>query len=359
MSNDDIPNERSLKMSLELAATTVWSHTGRQRIVDAMERFQPEVVHFDNTFPLISPAAYSAARELGAAVVQTLHNYRTICPNALFYRNGQPCEDCSGKILPIPGIMHACYRSSRSQSAVVAGMISFHRARRTWSRDVDMFIALSNFSRSKFAKGGLPEGRIAVKPNFVSGPDEINLETRPPDAVVVGRLSQEKGIGTLLSAWTRHTDLPVLHVLGDGPLMTSVSAVAQRDQRLKLYGHQSRDTVQEHLSRVRCAIVASECYENFPVAIIEAFASATPVIASRRGAMAELVIEGVTGLLFDPGDTDDLAQKIRWSASHPEEMRGMGRNARREYESRYTPDRNYQMLMDIYQRASSRRHPAL
>jgi len=346
--NDDIPSKPSAIDSLKLTGNTIWSRSARQRIREAVEGFKAEVVHFDNTFPLISPAVYSVISEAGVAVVQTLHNFRLACPNGLFFRDGHPCEDCLGKTPPYPGVVHACYRESRAQTAVVAAMLTTHRLRRTWSRDVDRYIALTNFAKDKFIEGSLPANKIVVKPNFVvSEPPEGQKDDG--HFLFVGRLSSEKGIGTLLAAQKMHKQ--DLHVAGDGPLKEQVLRQASALPSLRALGRLDRDDVRAEMLSARALVFPSEWYEGFPMTLVEAFACGLPVIASRLGSMAEIVEDGVTGLFFEPGQATDLAAKMRWASAHSDEMRRMGLNARREYEAKYTPERNYEMLMDIYEQA--------
>jgi hypothetical protein len=156
--NREIPTTPTAR----LAAHTVWSSPAVRRLEAILHRTRPEVVHFHNTFPLISPAAYVTCRRQGVPVVQTLHNYRLICPNAMLFRDGHPCEECVGRVVPWPGVVHACYRGSRAQTAVAAAMLATHRVRGTWTRDVDVYVALTQFARGKFLRGGLPETRIVV-----------------------------------------------------------------------------------------------------------------------------------------------------------------------------------------------------
>lgn len=348
-SNDDIAEHRSPRASLNLALSTVWSQTGKDRVAEAIAQFRPDVVHFDNTFPLISPAAYSACREAGVAVVQSLHNYRLLCPSATFFRDGHVCEDCLGKAVPLPGVVHSCYRHSRAQSAVVASMISVHRLRGTWRKDVDRYIALTAFSRDKFVEGGLPPDRIVIKANSVDLP-HTEQKDDAEGFLYVGRLSAEKGINTVLSAWRIVSDVP-LTVIGDGPLRESVDEAAAQHSRVETLGQLSSEQAYGRMRAAQALIFPSECYETFGRVAVEAFAQHTPVIAANIGAIAELVEDGQTGLLFEPGNAQDLATKVRWASAHPDEMRRMGDNARREYEGKYTPQRNYETLMDIYHQA--------
>lgn len=349
-SNDDIADQRSVVDSARLALTTVWSRAGRDRIREAIHAFQPDVVHFDNTFPLVSPAAYAVGRSAGVAVVQSLHNYRLLCPSATFFRDGHLCEDCMGKTPPLPAVIHGCYRQSKTQSAVVAAMLTTHRLRHTWSRDVDRYIALTQFSKQKFLAGGLPAERIAVKPHFLD-PDPGEPMAKSDSMLFVGRLADYKGVMVLPLAWNLLENDMGLRIAGDGPLANALGHYAERDPRIRLLGRQTKHEVMAEMKTARAVIVPSLLYETFGLIIVEAFACDTPVIASRLGAMAELIDHGRTGLLFTPGQPDDLAAKVRWAVEHPEEMDEMGVNARNEYEAKYTAERNYPLLIDVYQQA--------
>ena len=206
----------------ELAKATVWNTVAYRELRTLIREEQPQVAHFHNTFPLISPAAYHAARAERVPVVQTLHNYRLICPSALFFREGRVCEDCSGKAVPWPGVAHACYRGSRSSSAAVAAMLTAHRVLGTWSRAVDAYIGLTEFARQRFVRGGLPAEKIVVKPNFVH-PDPGAGGGDGEYVLFVGRLSEEKGVDTLLKAWKRPRVRVPLKIVGDGPLVPEVA----------------------------------------------------------------------------------------------------------------------------------------
>src|SRR5215813_3089755 len=333
------------------ASQMVWSFPSQFRLRALLRSMRYDIVHFHNPFALISPAAYYPCQEAGFAVLQTLHNYRLLCPAATLYRDGHVCEECLGKGLPWPGIWHACYRQSRSQTAAVAAMITLHRWLRTWQRQVNLYIALTDFCRRKFMQGGLPAEKIVVKPNFV-GPDPGERDGVGRYALFVGRLSAEKGIWILLRAWQRLSNT-VLKIVGDGPQRHAMQAFVDTEgvQRIELLGQQPSEDVLKLMKGAQFLIFPSEWYETFGRVAIEAFACGVPVIASRLGAIAEIVEDGHTGLLFQPGDLDDLAAKVRWAVSHPEEMNRMGTKARQVYEIKYTPEANYRMLCDIYKRA--------
>lgn len=334
-----------------VAAQTIWSQPVYRALRQLLADLHPDIMHVHNTFVLISPAAYYASRQAGVPVVQTLHNYRLLCPAATFFRHGQVCEACLGKTPPWPAVLHACYRHSSVQSAVTAAMLTVHRGLKTWYTQVDTYIALTEFSRQKFIQGGLPAEKIVVKPNFVS-PDPGRREGRGRYALFVGRLAAEKGVMTLLQAWQQVGGVP-LKVVGSGPLLHEVQTFMRVHQLadVELLGQCSAAEVLTVMKEAWFLVFPSEWYETFGRVAIEAFACGVPVLASRLGAMAELVDEGHTGLLFCPGEPGDLAAKVRWAVEHPQAMRRMGAQARQVYEEKYTAEYNYQMLMDIYARA--------
>jgi glycosyltransferase involved in cell wall biosynthesis len=336
-----------------LARTTVWNGAAYAELRRLFASHRPDIAHFHNTFPLVSPAGYYAARREGVAVVQTLHNFRLACPNALFYRDGHVCEDCSGKVVPWPGVLHACYRGSRAASGVTAAMLAVHRLRGTWSRMVDVYIALTAFARERFVAHGLPAERIAVKPNFVPADASPVGEHRGAFALYAGRLVAEKGVQTMLDAWDR-ARLPSgfsLKVVGSGPL-ESLRDVPRPG--VEWLGHQPAACVAALMRDAAFLVFPSEWYEGFPLTLAEAFAAGLPVIASREGAAAEIVEHGRTGRHFRSGDPADLADQLEWASTHDAEMARMGQAARAVFEAKYTAERNYTLLLDSYRAATAR-----
>jgi glycosyltransferase involved in cell wall biosynthesis len=348
--NDEIKSGDTCS-NITLGFRTVWSSGARNELHRLLKVWKPDIVHFHNTFPLISPAAYYACRELGVPVVQTLHNYRLFCVAGTFFRDGQVCEDCLTKNR-WQAVRHACYRQSRGASATAAAMLSFHHWYGTWKNLVDRYIALSEFSRAKFVEAGLPAEKMAVKPNFIF-PDPGASAGSKAYAVFIGRLSEEKGLRTLLRAWGRVNPEYALRIIGDGPLFKDLQSEISRSgfSNVHLYGRLPREVLLDALKGAKLLILPSNCYENFPMTIAEAYACGTPVIASRLGAMAELVADGRTGLHFFPGNAGDLAKKVEWAWAHSDEMLEMGRNARAEFETKYSAERNYKILGEVYQEA--------
>jgi glycosyltransferase involved in cell wall biosynthesis len=225
-----------------------------------------------------------------------------------------------------------------------------HKVRSTWTRKVDKYVALTDFARRKFVSAGLPASMIACKPNFV--PTDPGVGSGDGGYVLfVGRLSAEKGISTLLAAWQMLSLDRKLKIAGDGPMRTSVGELANRCSNIEWLGRRSDAEVFDLMRSAVAVVCPSEWYEGFPLVVIEAFASGAPVIASRIGGLGEIIEHGRTGLLFAPGSAKGLVEAIEWAFTHSSEMGLMRRSARAEYETKYTPERNYRMLMDIYRSA--------
>ncbi len=332
---------------LRLMGNALWNNSVFHELRGLIQRERPHIVHFHNTFPLISPSAYYAARAERVPVVQTLHNYRLLCLNGLFFRNGRVCEDCLGRAV-WPGVVHASYRGSRAASGLVAAVLTVHRALGTWTRMVNIYIALTEFARQKFIQGGLPAEKIVLKPHFVSpdpGPAEMHDRSY---ALFVGRLSAEKGVDTMLAAWEKLAGHVPLNIVGDGPLAPRVAEAAKHLPGVRWLGQRPPNEVHALMGEAALLVVPSLAYETFGRVAIEAFARGTPVIAPETGAIAELVDSGRTGLHCRPGDPENLAARVAWLWSHPGKITEMGREARYEFERKYTAERNYQMLMQIY-----------
>jgi glycosyltransferase involved in cell wall biosynthesis len=337
---------------VELAARTIWSRRAFCELRQLFQTHRPQIAHFHNTFPLISPSAYYAARAENVRVIQTLHNFRLCCVNALLFRDGEVCEDCLGKAVPWRGIVHRCYRNSYTASAGTAAMVATHRLFGTWRNAVDTYIALSESSRRKLVAGGLPADKIVIKSNFAY-PDPGPGEGGEGYAIYVGRLSAEKGVDTLLAAW-RQLGVPPLKLVGDGPIAPAVRAAVAHNTRIEWLRSVPQQAVYDLVGKAAFLVLPSRCYENFPRVVIEAFAKGTPVIVSKLGAMAEIVEDGRSGLHFKPGDAVDLAEKVQRILADPLKLKRMRQAAREKFEQNFTADANHNILMAIYERALSR-----
>ena len=346
--NNSVPDLTGLK----LAKVTLWNQQSYRDLKSVIQGERPDLMHVHNTFPLISPSAYQAAQSERIPVVQTLHNYRLLCPNALFFRNGSTCEDCLGKRVPWPGILHACYRESRPATGVVALMLSAHRLLKTWDKNVDQYVVLTEFSRQKFIQGGLPKEKITVKPNFLETDHGIG-SGEGHYAIFIGRLAPEKGIETLLQAWKQLNGKVPLKIFGDGPLSLRVRKAAENTEEIEYLGHQPRSELFQYLQHASFLIFPSLWYEGFPMTITEAFASGLPVIGSNVGSLTSLIQHGVNGRHFQPGNAQDLVRQVEWALDNPKEINQMRIAARKEFEEHFTREINYTLVMKIYERAIS------
>jgi glycosyltransferase involved in cell wall biosynthesis len=333
---------------LAAAAATLWNRKAAREVLELIQRERPAVMHNTNTFPVISPAACHAAHRAGVPVVQALQNYRWLCANGYLMRDGGPCETCLSKRLPWQAVVHRCYRDSAAASSVVVGMQMLHHRLGNFISKVDAFFAPTEFARQRFIAGGFPADRTHVKLNFVScDPGEGAGEGGY--VFFAGRLSPEKGVATMLDAWRLDPALPRLVIAGDGPLAASVQTAAERDGRIEWRGALPLAEVHKLMAAASAVMMPSLWYETFGRTIVEAFAVGTPVIASRLGAMAELVEDGRTGFHFRAGDAADLAAKVRRVQQlKASELATMRRTARTSYESRFTAAQNYVRLMEIY-----------
>lgn len=333
------------RMSIhELALSTLWSRRTLRDLAPVVARFAPDLIHAHNIFPLISPSLYAGARRHRLPVVQTLHNFRLVCPQAMLLRRGHSCTDCVGR-LPWRGVVRRCYRQSILQSSAVAAMLVLHRLRQTWQRDVTRYIVLNQMCRDLFIEGGLPAEKMVIKPNFVAARGTPHWGRRT-GGIFTGRLSDEKGLQVLIAALAL---LPGkrIKVYGKGPLQAMVMQSAALDYG----GFQTPDLLAARMRDAAYLVMPSTGVESFGLVAVEAFACGTPVIASRQGGLLELIVHGKTGLLVEPGNAVELAQAIAYADAHPERMRAMGREAWRTYLEHYTPERNYQQLLRIYQQA--------
>jgi len=347
--NDDIDNS-TFRKQLSTALQGAWSHKSYKEISALIKKTKPDIAHFHNTFPQISPSAYAACQDNGVPVVQSLHNFRLICPNALLMRDEQPCELCVGKNL-LPSLKHKCYRNSLMATSALVWMLIRNRIFNIYQKKVDVYIALTRFSAKKLIAGGIPANRIVIKPNCLpkgTYDREKIIHGRDGYAIYVGRLTTEKGVKTLIDAWKIYNDFP-LKIVGDGKLMGQLRKVVESSSlNIEFLGFRSRDEVMDLIKNATMQIMPSLCYEGFPMALLEAYASGTPVIASKIGSLNELVEDNVTGLKFTPGDSNDLASKIKYLNKSPALLKKMKTGARHEFESKYTAEQNMEKLFEIY-----------
>ncbi|MGK2907962.1 MAG: glycosyltransferase [Desulfuromonadales bacterium] len=339
--NDEIGN---LWSRLVTAWRAPFNPTVRRRLTRILDQWRPDIVHVHNFFPLLTPSVFDSCQDSNVPVILTLHNFRLVCPGAFLYCKGKICEDCL-KGHPYRAVLHRCYRGSFIGSLAVARMVDFHRRRGTWRTKVDRFIVMSEFAKNKMVEEEWDPGRIIVKSHFTTLPAGRESAVERSGFLFAGRLSPEKGVSTLLQGWSG-LNFP-LSIAGEGPLRNEVEQCG--NSQIRLLGWLSPEEMSAQFLQAACLVVPSEWYETFGMVVIEAFAHGLPVIASRIGALAEIIEDGVTGMLFEPGNAIDLNEKVIWMQEHPQDCLQMGQNARLVYENRYTPVRNSQLLMNIYQ----------
>jgi len=345
-SNKEI-NDFSIFKKLSIFWKQTWSQDTYEELRRIIKEFRPDIAHFHNTFFMITPSAYYACKDKGVPVVQTLHNFRLLCPNAYFLKKGKICEECLERTL-WKSIQHGCYRESRILTTALARMLHYHRRKATWLETIDLYITLSQCSRSKFIQAGIPEDKIVVKPNFVY-PDNGERKNDKNYVLYCGRLSTEKGLNTLIKAWENLESIP-LKILGNGPLYAKIKKHIKNKKmtNVELLGHLSHNECIEYIKGASFLVMPSEWYEVFPTIIVEAFACGVPIVASKMGAMKELICDGKTGLLFQTGNTKELAEKVSWLISHKKEAYSMSIQARKEYKEKYSAENGYKILMNIY-----------
>ncbi len=344
----------SLLQKLNFVLNVAWSKDSYQQMKRIIREFHPDVVHFHNIFFMLSPSVYWACREENVPVVHSQHNFRLVCANGLFFRNNHVCEDCLEKSL-WHGVIHRCYKNSRFITAMVAWLLNGHWKKGTWKKMVDYYITATEFSRQKLIQAGLAASKILVKPNFVDM-YPMDRATIQNYALYVGRLSPEKGVDVLVQAWSTLTAIP-LKIMGSGPMEESLKdfVAVHNLKHVEFLGYLSEQQYKEYMKGAQFIVLPSLCYENFPRIVAEAYAYGIPILASRLGTMPDLIKENETGLLFDAGNTEDLASKARWLTDHTQEAALMGERARREYEEKYSAEKNYEFLINIYRQAISGR----
>ncbi len=312
----------------------------------ALGEFRPDVVHVHNWFPTVSPSIFSICHRAHIPVVHTLHNYRLLCINATLFRDGRACEDCIGTTFRSSGVTHKCYRESRVGSAVAtAGMLA-HWAAGTWQSSVDRFVALTEFARAKLIEGGLPAGKMTVKPNFVA-PDPGPGSGDGGYLLYVGRLTEEKGLRTLLACWRSSPELPLLKIVGGGPLQQEIMQGAALMANVEYLGIRTSEETSALMSRAAATLCPSLWYEGMPRVVIESMAVGTPIVASSIGCYPEMIADSASGVLFPAGDAHALRGLILDLVAR-NAFASMRLNARRRFEAKYTGERNFSLMLNIY-----------
>jgi glycosyltransferase involved in cell wall biosynthesis len=353
-SNDEFDGS-SISKKVFIALQIPWSFISFKKIRKIIVKQNPDIIHIHNIFPLLSPSVYYAVQREKIPVIQNLHDYRLLCPRAFFLRGGEVCEECR-KISFFKSIQYGCFQNSRIRTVPVALMLHLHHSLKTFQSKIDAYICLTNSQRSIFLDAGFEKEKLFVKPNFIEDTFIKEQYQTGRFALFFGRIGEEKGISTLIKAWKYLPDV-LLKILGGGPDTEKFKSLAMglNIKNLDFLGYKPHLECMKMVSSAMFLIAPSIWYETGIRTIIEAFSQSKPVIASHLGAMADLIEHGKTGLLFQPNNAEELASKVRWLWEHPEECYKMGINARKDYETKYTPEKNYEMLLDIYKEVLARK----
>ncbi len=325
-----------------LGSRAIWSPAALRHVRDMIGQHRPQILHCHNLFPMLSPAVLRAARDGDSRVVITLHNYRMFCLPATCLRDGEICELCLGKV-PWRGIVYRCYRGSLPGSAALAASLSLHRAIGSFDQ-VSQFLPVSRFVFEKHVQAGLASDKMFIKPNFCwpqsrrAGAGEYFL--------YVGRLSREKDVRTLLEAW-RSIHAPLI-LAGDGPDRHALQDMAPAEVVFR--GRVDPSEVTQLLTGARALMVPSRWYEGAPRSVIEAYAAGVPVIATRFGALPEIVEHGVSGLLVPPGGTDAWVEAVETLMDATTAAR-LGEGAFDRWARLHSPDSGLEGLERAYRAA--------
>jgi glycosyltransferase involved in cell wall biosynthesis len=332
------------------AVETVYSRRTADEFEQQVRRFQPDLAHVHNVFPVLSPSIYLRAHKLRLPVVQTVHNYRFMCANGLFLTpQNEICERCKGGHF-LNAVRLGCYGGSILRTVPMALSLALHRSRKTFQNTINTYIAPSHFVKTKLQEAGFPEKRICVIPNFTAPP---KISQALPDKALflyIGRLSREKGLRTLLNAFRENPE-KLLKIIGEGDLYTELKEQIEtlKLTHIELLGKLSHADVHSWLTKASAVIIPSECYENMPFVMLEAWSYGLPVIASRLGGMAEAIQEDRNGFLFKAGDPDSLRQTVLLLSL--DKSRSMRAGILELFLREYSPEVHYRKLMEVYERS--------
>ncbi|MFE5856130.1 glycosyltransferase [Streptomyces sp. NPDC056500] len=348
--SDDIA-DRSLLGKAALPLLVPWHPGVRSELATRLRTDRPDVVHVHNVFPLLSPAVLAACADAGVPAVATLHNYTQVCPPGTLQRDGRPCTECVGST-PLPAVRHGCYRNSRLATVPLAISLLVNRQR--WWSGVERFFCISAAQREVLVQAGMPAERLAVKHNFV--PEPGTQRTGGGDHLLyLGRLAEAKGVRLLMTAWDEiaadgGVGVPLV-IAGTGPLEQEVTAWAAGRDDVRYVGLYDPAQCRQAIARSVAVVAPSTWLEAFGLVVAEAMAAGVPTVAAGHGAFVELVDDGVSGLLHQPGDAASLASCLRRITREPDRNREMGRAARRRYELDFSPTVGLERLVDGYRTA--------
>jgi len=338
----------SLPQSPYMQGMANWNNQSSSApIIQLIHKHRPDVVHVYHTTSMDSLHLYDTCQKLGIAVIQSLYRYEALCPKSNIFYSNKLCISCIKQSLLKGDMQQKCCRDNQDQSVDVVKMIRDHWSQKSFHRNIDYYLVPTVFFKEKLINYGFPDHKVAVKPLLS---EDVMPESKEIEDYVlfIGKLTEENGIRTLLNAWSSLPDVP-LKILGDGQLKQNVIDACSRNARLSFLGWQSKEDCTHHLAHALLLVFPKESCETFPSTVIKSYAHGVPVIASDLGGMKNLVIEGVSGCLFPPGDAQMLAEKVSLLWKNRDILISMREKARAEYEEKYTVEKNYQILINLYQ----------
>lgn len=351
-------NHRGFRGLLQFAAYP-WNVFASRRLLKAVKKFQPDIVHIHNLHYALGPLVIRFLHKRGIPVVMTLHNYRLLCPSAILYHNGEVYKKSLNQRFPWNAVKLGLYSNSKLKTFWLAMTYYIHKQLNTWIK-VDQYLVLSDFAKTMFVSSGLklPANKFTIKPNFVSDliSDPHTFEQNLPREnhfLFVGRLTEEKGIALLLKVFKQSPYH--LKIAGDGPLREHVVRAAQTNSNITYLGALNKKAVTLEMQKCSALLFPSLWFEGMPMTLIEAFSTSTPLIASKLGAMESMITHEKNGLLFPPGDSQALEQMIkRWMKLDDSTRQNFGQNSRKTYENQYTPEQNLKQLLGVYKNLHSK-----
>jgi glycosyltransferase involved in cell wall biosynthesis len=348
----------NISSGIQVLNRTIYSREAKKKIEQLIEKENPDIAHLQNIHHHITPSIFYALKRHGIPIIWTLHDYTVICPNTSFLSHGDICEKCKKRKYFWPPLV-MCKKNSLSASTVAAIETTIHRMIKL-NNLVDTFISPSEFLRKKLIEYGFKEEKVVLLNHFIDLNANNQEKSEEDYYLYVGRISEEKGIKTLIDAAVKVHESNVkgptcirnkLKIVGKGPLfkkMLSYTSIIDKNRMVEFLGHKHHTEVIKLIKKSRFIVVPSEWYENFPFAVLEAFTCGKPVIGSKIGGIPELVRDTERGMVFEVGDSDDLSSAIRYLLNNPDIIEEMGRNAKTFVENELNSEKHYEKLIYLY-----------
>ncbi len=340
-------DKSGLTNKLSCALKIIYSFEAKAKMKQLIDKFKPDLSHFHIFQHQISPSVFGPLRDKKVPIILTLHDLKPICPNYKYYVNGEVCELCSG------GKFYNCFKNKCTKGSTLGSLINtiemYFHGFMGYYKNVDKYIAVSHFYKQKMIEAGFPENKINYLPNYIDASEFNHQDEDKGYMLYFGRLSEEKGIATYLDSAIINSDIPY-YIVGTGPLEEELKEQAKKAQidNVHFLGFKSGEELKTLLSQSTCVVVPSEWYENCPMTVLEAFASGRPVIGAQIGGIPELIEKSVDGFLFQPGNTEQLTDKIRWIWDNRDKAQQMGLQGRKKIEEKFNAKSHYEGLMAIY-----------